>query len=364
MNEKKIKKANLLTVSILAVSSVMTLAYFLGKPIESTNAVTAEAMVDHTAVESSSAELTNSLDDQITTKQILGFESKHGALPDSLRGTTNHNALQVDELGHLLISSEIKDLFDFFLSTVAEENLDTILLRVDEYLNHYLQEPALSESKAILAQYIEFKSSLVALQQEMGEELAQMSKRDKREGGYLDFLRNQMDQRNSLRAQHLEPEVYQAFYAEEEQYDEYTYSRLMIRSDQSISADDRVNRMNALQSTLPEDVREGMRETQITDELKMKTEQVLASGGGQQEVRDMRRNMLGEEAAKRFDELDKQRAEWKARINDFLAQRARIMSNQGLANEESSAQVDALRESLFDEREQIRVRNAERHVDV
>jgi lipase chaperone LimK len=70
--------------------------------------------------------------------------------------------------------------------------------------------------------------------------------------------------------------------------------------------------------------------------------------------------MLGDEAVQRFDKLDQERAQWKARISSYLTQRANILNNQGLAKDELISQVDALRASLFDELEQIRVRSIER----
>jgi lipase chaperone LimK len=295
-----------------------------------------------------------------TTQQILGYESQHGRLPDSLKGTTLDNALQTDEEGHLIISNNIKDLFDYFLSTISEEDLDTILLRIDEYLAYYLQEPALSESKVILEQYVAFKYSLLALEQEMGMGLAHMSQQDKVDGGYLNFLRRQMDQRNALRVKHLDIAVYEAFYEEEQRYDEYTFSKLLVNADKSLSANERLDKITEFQNTLPEDVRQSMRETQITDELKTRTEKVLAEGGDHQQVRELRREMLGEEAVQRFDTLDQQRAQWTSRINAYLIQRANILSNQGLAKDELNTQVDALRTSLFDALEQIRVRSIER----
>ena len=354
MNIKIIKAKKLFPLSIIGAASV--LVFF---SLEAPSIVAVPATTDQIAIESEALRSTT----KKTTTRVLGFESKHGILPASLRGTILDNALKVDEKGHLLISSDIKDVFDYFLSAISEEDLDTILLRVDEYLSHYLQEPALSESKAVLAQYIEFKYSLMTLEQEMGKDLSQMSQQDKVDGGYLDFLRKQMDQRNIQREQYLDPAVYEAFYAEEQRYDEYTYSRLLVNSNKSLSASERLEKIAEYQSTLPEDVRQSIKQTQITDELKLRTEKVLAEGGDQQQVRELRREMLGDEAVQRFDELDQQRAQWQSRINEYLTQRANILSNQGLATDELSMQVDALRASLFDELEQLRVRSIERHAE-
>lgn len=351
MSVKRITTPSILTLLIVAVVFAMILSVINFNP-EVSSAIGATQQVEPASA-SNNVELN-------TTQDILGYESQHGRLPDSLRGTTVDNALQIGEEGHLIISTNIKDLFDYFLSTISEEDLDTILLRIDEYLTYYLQEPALSESKAILMQYVKFKYSLLALEQEMGTDLAQMSQQDKVDGGYLNFLRKQMDQRNALRVQHLDLAVYEAFYEEEQRYDEYTFSKLLVSSDQSLSASERLDKITEFKNTLPENVRQSMRETQITDELKIRTKKVLAEGGDHQQVRELRREMLGDEAVQRFDTLDQQRAQWKSRINAYLIQRANILSSQGLAKDELNIQVDALRASLFNALEQIRVHSIER----
>jgi len=365
MNVKTIiKNKNLLTLSMIAMTGVTAIVYFL-----SSTQTPSEVGISHSDEYKAEAALASLQSDQNSnehdqTTRVLGFESKFGGLPDSLRGTVLVNALQVDENGHLIITSNIKDLFDYFLSTITEEELDLILLRVDEYLNYYLQEPALSESQAILAQYIELKSALMALEKDMEGDFKQISSQDKLDGAYLDFLRKQLNQRNALREQYLDTAVYEVFYAEEERYDDYTYSRLLVSSDTSLSEDERLQKITELQSSLPEDVVQSMRKTQITDELKDRTAQVLENGGDHQQVRELRREMFGDEAVQRFDELDQKRALWKTRINDYLTQRTQILSNQGLAKDEQGAQVDALRSTMFDEQEQIRVRSLERKVEV
>lgn len=359
MNEKKITITHLLILSIIAIVFVVTVSFInshFGKSSEISGPKNNKNLSPINPISNNSK--------VATTQDTLGYQSQYGALPNSLKGTTLDNALQVDEDGKLIITSDIKDLFDYFLSTISEESLETILLRIDEYLTHYLQEPALSESKRILAQYVEFKYSLMDLEQEMGDELTQMSPQDKINGGYLTFLRKQMDQRNAMREQYLDLEVYEAFYEEEQLYDEYTYSKLLVTSDQSLSDLERLDKITEYQNTLPEEMRQSIRKTQITDELKIRTEQLIANGGDQQQVRELRQEMFGDEAVQRFDELDQQRAQWKARIDSYLTQRANILNNQGLANEELNTQVDTLRASLFDKLEQIRVRNIERHTEV
>ncbi len=341
-----IKTKNLVFTLIAVVGITISSIYLNTKKVSNISEPSKENVSSTTVIEG-------------TTENILGYKSKYGALPTSLRGTTIGNALQIDEYGNLIISIDLKDLFDYFLSTITEEDLDTILLRINEYLTHYLQDPALSEAKAILTQYIEFKYSLMDFEKGMGEELAQMSQQDKVNGGYLRFLQQQMHQRNALRSQHLDIAVHEAFYEEEERYDEYTYARLLVTSDTSLSDSEQLDRVAELQNALPEDVRNSIRKTQMTDELRIKTEELLENGGDQEQVRELRRDMFGDSAVQRFDELDQQRAAWNARVNSYLTQRATLLNSDGLTEEELNFQVDDLRSSLFNKLEQIRIRGME-----
>jgi len=290
------------------------------------------------------------------TEDVLGFDSKLGTLPSSLNGTLLGAQLETSEDGHLILSDDIQYIFDYFLSTINEENLDTILLRIDEYLNHYLEEPALSESKNILAQYIELKTSLFELEQEMGAERINLAKEQLMGGQYLDLLRNRLNLRNALRAEHLDPEVNEIFYQEEETYDEYTYSRLLINADKSLAPEARNLKIMALQQQLPEDVRQSMRTSQIIDELKMETNKILAEGGNQQQVRELRKEMFGEEAAERFDVLDNKRAQWTSRMDTYLVERTKILNTEGLPQEALQLQVNTLREAHFDASEQMKAK--------
>jgi len=290
----------------------------------------------------------------IPALEVLGFDSKFGVLPNSLDGTQLDTQLETTEDGHLIISDDIKYIFDYFLSTINEEELDKILLRIDEYLNHYLVEPALGESKIILAQYIDLKTSLFELEQEMGAERADLVKDQLAGGQYLELLRDRLNRRNALRAEYLEPEVNEIFYEEEEAYDEYTYSRLLLNIDKSLSPEERNLHVVELQQMLPEDIQQSMRKSQIIDELTVETNKILAAGGDQQQVHQLRKEMFGEEAAQRFDTLDQKRAQWKIRMDNFLAERTKILNTEGLPQEELILQVNTLREAHFDTSEQMK----------
>lgn len=298
--------------------------------------------------------------------ESLAYESRLGGLPDSLKGTLMHQSLQVDEHGDLRISSDIKRVFDYFLSTIEEEELDVILARIDEYLNHYLDEPALSQSKQVLAQYIELKQALYDFELSRSETLKTIMESGELmadKGRYLQLLKEQLSAQSELRSQHLDAEVYEAFYASEEAYDQYSLARLLVDADKDLSADEKASRLAQIDAQAPSEIIDARKEAQITDDLKARVAQVEQAGGGYEEIRAVRVDMFGTEAADRFDALDQERAQWQARLDSFLEQRQEIMSLEGLSVEERQAQVDILRASQFDSREQIRVKVYERKAD-
>jgi len=351
-------KTSVLPLFIVSISAIVVL-FQLGEGNDVAQTKLAGQKVE--LVESLSNEL-NATNNSVT-KDILGFNSKLGALPSSLNGTVLGAQLEIDEDGHLLLSDDIKDIFDYFLSTINEEDLDSILMRIDEYLSHYLVEPALGESKEILAQYVALKSSLYELEKEMGQERTSLDKQQLAGGQYLDLLRDRLDRRNALREEYLSTEINEIFFHEEERYDEYTYSRLRLNSNKTLSPAERNRQLSDLQSTLPEGVRQSMRNTQIIGELQVGTETILADGGGQEQVRALRVDMFGEEAAQRFDTLDQERALWQSRMDDYLTKRAEVLGTAGLADDVLQDQVASLRNALFEPDEHMKVRVFERRSD-
>ena len=55
---------------------------------------------------------------RVPSEEVLPYKSLYGPLPGTLEGTVMQQALVVDEDGNLRISSDLKRVFDFFLSTI------------------------------------------------------------------------------------------------------------------------------------------------------------------------------------------------------------------------------------------------------
>jgi len=301
----------------------------------------------------------------VPSEDVLPYKSKYGPLPGSLDGTIMQQALALDEDGNLRISGDIQRIFDFFLATIEEEDLSVILQRIQEYLDFQLDEPALGQSLAIMNQYVAFKKALFEFEVQRSESLKALTGQQAALSGetYVDLLEEQLLAQKDLRSLHLDPQVHEAFYADEEVYDDYSLARMKVNSDKTLTADEKQQRLSEIDAQAPAELVASRREAQITDILKTETQALKESGASATEIKQLRTEMLGVEAAERFEALDQERALWQQRIDNYLQQRQAILSADGLSTQAKAQQIQQLRQSQFDQREQIRVSVYEQRAD-
>lgn len=267
-------------------------------------------------------------------------------LPKSLRLTQIDGELEVDSEGNLIISGQIKNLFDYFLMTLGEEELDEILLRINAHLSSQLKEPALSQAKTVLTQYIDYKSNMVALNESYSDQADLL-------GGEFEKLQRQLDMQARLRREVMDPDIVQAFFEFDEEYDQWSLDRLKIGADETLSIDERNQLLSQMDKQLPEDVRllkEGKYQPQEFRQLQ--DTQTFAS---EEEKYTFYQQELGEEAAQRLQRLDETRQQWQARLDDYFTQKQSILSVEGLDQSDKNTAVIDLKESLFSENEQRRL---------
>ncbi len=172
--------------------------------------------------------------------------AKVAPLPTSFRGTSVDGSFSVDASGNLLITRDIRNLFDYFLSAVGEEPLQQSLDRLRAYIAAELQEPARGQALALMQQYIDYKKELVLLERDLPR-LAD-----------LDALRQREAAVKALRARIFSNEAHVAFFADEETYNQFTLERLAIRQDGKLSAEEKAAAIDRLRASLPEDQQESV----------------------------------------------------------------------------------------------------------
>lgn len=268
------------------------------------------------------------------------------ALPSSFVGTEVDGSFRVDAAGNLIISEDIRQIFDYFLASIGEESLDASVSRLRNYIDSQLQEPARARAQALLEQYLSYKRELVLLERD----LPQMAN--------LDAMRQRESAVQALRARLLDDETHQAFFAREEGYNRFTLERLAIQHDSRMSAEEKGAAVDRLRASLPDELQDAVL-PQLQQELRQSTARLQAEGASAAQIRQMRQQLVGAEATTRLEALDSQRQNWQKRLDDYLAAKARIEASDGLSAGDKRAAIEALAAEGFDERERLRLDAAE-----
>ncbi len=271
-------------------------------------------------------------------------------LPASLRDTEVDGGFDIDKDGHLVITRRIRNLFDYFLSTLGEESIDVIVARVRAYIDHHLEAPASGEAHALLEGYLAYLGDLESI----GEGPVF-------DGGQLNVaaMRARRDQLAGLRAQHLPLAAIEAFFVEEDAYDRYVLDRQALVQDDALTDEQRSTRLAMLEQQLPPPLRESLAAASRYLDLMSATTDCRQRGCSDSELRAVREQIVGAEAADRLETLDREEDEWEQRLGKWLQQRDALLSDTSLAEQDRETLVAQMRAQLFTVDEQMRVQSLE-----
>ena len=279
-------------------------------------------------------------------RPAASVEAVLASLPPSFRGTEVDGRFELDAAGNLIVSEEVRQLFDYFLAAIGEEPLERSIQRLRDYIDASLVAPARDQAQALLDQYLDYKRQLAQLEQE----LPQLAT--------LDGLRSREAAVQALRARVFSPQAHQAFFAREEGFNRFSLERLAIRQNAALDDAGKAAAIDRLRAALPEELHEQVL-PQLQQELRMQTERLGANATPGQ-IRQLRQQLVGAEATARLEALDAQRQQWRQRLHDYLAEKQRLEAHRGLSGTEREAALQRLIEERFDERERLRLDAAER----
>jgi len=283
----------------------------------------------------------------LTLSQLTKYTSKYGPLPKTLRGTHVDGELLLDANGNLIITRGIRNLFEYFLAARSEEPLDIVLGRIKEYIKKHLPEGPANQAISILNDYMTYQKKLGELESPgrfTGEEL-----------GTLDSVKDALARRMLVRRQTMSKEVVEAFFGNEERYDQFNLQLIDIKQNAVLSPEAKEEEIIALEEMLPENIRQMRVEERLREQRNETIEQMRKDGKSEAEIYEFRKNEMGEEAANRWRELEKQRKMWNQKVDDYMAQRKEITSDPNMTSQEQTAAIDRLKFESFDESEMRRI---------
>ncbi|MBI5925113.1 MAG: lipase secretion chaperone [Aquabacterium sp.] len=284
-------------------------------------------------------------------QDVPAFNTGLEDLPPSLQGTEVDGELREDAQGRLVVTLGVRKLFDYFLSTRGEQTDVTLIARIRAYINSHLRPAAATQAQALLDSYLRYLQQLDAMGRPSG-------------GDAVAALTQRLLALERLRAASFSPEVVLAFFGDDRAYDHYTVDKLTVMADASLTGPQKAARIQAIRQSLPAELREQLDAAEQVQTLDQLTAQWTKRGGPPAELRRIRENLVGRDAADRLEALDLEEAAWNVRVSEHMQARARILSDGTLSESTRREQLQALRAAQFNGPDRLRIEALERMVDV
>ena len=286
------------------------------------------------------------------TAAVVGPVSRAAPFVRSMQDTLPDGDLQTVRAGaapgasSTLAYGELKRLFDYYLSAVGEQSVETITLQIRGELDRRLPPVHAQQAQRLLGLYIAFKRELVRVESQ--PQLA---------GNGLQAIRGRFLAMQDMRARYFSSEETQGMFGFEDAYDLDAIARLETSQNPALSADQKKQQLAALDAALPEQLRKEREATSVVVRVEQQALDLRAKGGSDDDVYRMRAKELDPEAAARLADVDRDEAAWKSRIARYLEERGKLLRSQVNATaSEREASLAQLQQSAFSEAERPRLR--------
>ncbi|MDL0431052.1 lipase secretion chaperone [Marinobacter sp. TBZ242] len=261
-------------------------------------------------------------------------------LPASLAGTTPPDGwARTDSHGSLVPTPQLRQLFEYYLAALGEETLPQLVARIQQVLEQ-LEEPARSDAMAILGDYLDYKLALGELEASYGNAVS------------LDAgeMQRRMEEIRALRRTWMDARTANAFFANDEALDQFQVEKLRIRTDPSLSDEERQQSLARAEQALPAPVREARRETRkFSDYQQARSE----FADDPEALRAWREKRFGEEGARQLEKVEAEQRAWENRWQAYSQELAEL-EDLGLVGPEREAAIDLLRDEYFEGAEKLR----------
>lgn len=263
--------------------------------------------------------------------------------PASLRGTDVDGGLVVDAEGHFVVTRDAIEMFDYFFIASGEESHESIVGRIRAEIERRLPPEERAAAFALLDRYLAYRERVATLAQD----------------GSPRSLADTFDRVVELRRDIFGDDADLLFGGEEARV-RVSLAQREIARDPSLTDAERVALIEALYAELPEEQRLARARAVAPARLRASEAALREEGAGDAEIRAHRADLFGEEAADRLAALDRERAAWDARLEEYRRARDGVLADPSLGPNQRTAAIKALREANFEGPERLRVEALDR----
>ncbi len=280
--------------------------------------------------------------------------SELGEPPRSLRGTEIDGDVRTDANGKLIIARDIRHLFDYFLAAAGEEPMETIINRIEQHIREMIPPEAADEAVAILDSYLLYKQGLYVL----SDNHSSITETDDPTltAATISEIGSILEQRKEMRRRYMREDVVDAFFGDEEMYEEFTLQHLSVKLNEDLTNEEKEIEIQQIVQQYPESITTYWQDDIKQKELNNAISQLRDQADSSEEIYELRKEAYGKEAADRFSALDEKRSQWQSRINEYIKSKQSIMDAQDLTQEEKHQAIENLGQESFSDRELMRVK--------
>jgi lipase chaperone LimK len=254
----------------------------------------------------------------------------------SLSGTTPDGAARPAAGDALVLDPALIRLFDYYLATSGERPIAAIRAQLEAVLDRQLPARAAVQAKDVMARYLAFRDALRAA-----------APAGPAAGRGVDLLRARLRAMQAIRARWFSAAEIAALFGADDRASAAALARMAVEQDPTLDAEQRRQRLSELDGQAPADERAAREASMAVIRLDEAARRLREQGAGEDEIWRLRAAAVSPEAANRLADLDRDEAAWKARVDDYLAQRRALVS--------SPDALAALRNRLFTPAEQRRL---------
>ncbi|MCG9229021.1 lipase secretion chaperone [Vibrio diabolicus] len=249
--------------------------------------------------------------------------------------TSSHSQSQQDIAADV---SSPKDFFEYSLSRLGEEDLDTIKAEVND---DTLVKQTLNIDAKLFQTYLSYKQALSALEPFDHNQLT------------IEQLTMLNEAILNLQLQYFSEVQIAQLFDEENRLRQLALEKLTIKT-QASDIESQTHLLNQALSEQPDYIRESERNNALAEQLEQ------ASQLDSQDKYIARVALVGDAGAQRLQKLDEQRASFETQLATYLKQRQDILNRDFLGQDEKQAEIIALRKQSFDATQWRRIEALER----
>ncbi len=276
-------------------------------------------------------------------------KSFFSVLPASLRDTPPPTALGIDEDEELIADHRVRNLFEYYLTAIGEEPLERIVARIKYDLSQQLDGVALDQGYEILEGYLQYRNNMAVIKNQFVNQYGNQAYD-------LTIVREMKGALRESRYGFMSAPVVDAFFSQEDQYDDYMMAKVALMSDSRLTGAEKDNLLNQLDHDSPQWIVEANHRANLVSDVRSQESALRASGGTEEDVYALRVKSYGEEQADNLKKLDERRAQWQRLVELYRIDLNSLLASAGDTSNIDQSLLQSLREQYFEGPELARIK--------